>query len=262
MKFHLKNDRKKAFTLLEILFVTIIISAWLLFVAEAIRHAKQVNYTVIQSVIANQLATEWIEAVYQLRNTNFLKYEVDWEFDTDVLNSCRLSTNFDWCKKTIEHRKGNRAGYSISNSDFENDYGIIEKKSFLKAGYYYITNSWWENILNNCYYEKDNDVRKENCWKIAQDIYAICQKDWTRVPCTSWHVEWNDESKYGHFYRYIEGVWSYDMSSNQTWWALIDTSKFANDKNAQEYRFCSRVFRVWMDWWNVEICSTMTNFYE
>ena len=86
------------------------------------------------------------------------------------------------------------------------------------------------------------------------------------MPCPEWHNAWQgDQSRYWKFYRMIEWLWVYDMSENEIWWRYLE-SEFCNPQNAQEYRFCSRVAREWgwgySQWWEVEICSTMTNFAE
>lgn len=263
MKINIKMKKISAFTLLEILFISILLSAGLLFVAKAIQHAKEVNYKVIQSVIANQIATEWVEIVYQLRNTNFLKYEKvkpDYEdfVNKRIINSCRLAHDFDDCLKMLS------SDYHGLTSElwFDNSLNDNEKKLFLKTWYYYITNDWWINTINNCYYDKEDPDRQKNCSKISQDIYSICQNDWSWIPCTWWHAAGNDESKYWHFYRYIEWLGSYDMNSSETGWTIINPNYFAANIDAQEYRFCCRVFREWMQWWELEICATMTNFND
>jgi len=254
MRINIKYKRKNAFTFIEILFISILISAGLLFIANSIRHAKEVNYKIIQSVIANQLATEWVEIVYQLRNTNFLQYETLWINDKRIINSCRLAHNFNECYDILKQKHG--LNLSIQNWHLFDDY---ENNLFLKTWYYYITNNWWINELHNCNLESD---KPENCSKIAQDIYSICQIDWSWIPCTSWHEANNDESNYWHFYRYIEWIGNYNMDSTETWWTILSPEYFPADKDAQEYRFCSRVYRQWMQWWEVEICSTMTNFID
>ena len=250
-----KTNKKLAFTLLEILFISILLSSGLLFVAKSIQHAKEVNYKVMQSVIANQIATEWVEIMYQLRNTNFLKYEASWYNNKRIINSCWLAHDFTACLDKLGARNLNfgdsfekRIPWFWDNEDL-----------LLQTGYYYITNEWWKNEIHNC----NNGLEDpENCSKIGQNLYAICQKNGSWIPCTWWHIDWEDESEYWHFYRYIEWLGNYNMDSNETGWTITDPEYFAADIDAQEYRFCSRVYRWWMQWWEIEICSTMTNFTD
>lgn len=254
MNINIKTNKKLAFTLLEILFISILLSSGLLFVAKSIQHAKEVNYKVMQSVIANQIATEWVEIMYQLRNTNFLKYEASWYNYKEIINSCRLAHDFAECYEIL----WNRNILSFNVSDYK--IGRENENLLLQTGYYYITNNWWKNEIHNC---NDNELEgHENCSKIGQNLYAICQKSGSWIPCTWWHIEWEDESEYWHFYRYIEWLGNYNMDSNETGWTITDPEYFAADIDAQEYRFCSRVYRWWMQWWEIEICSTMTNFTD
>lgn len=216
----------KAFTMIEILIISILISAWLFTISDAITHAKLVNQRVNQSIIANQLSTEWVELVYQLRNTNFLKYYYWTDHEKSKLNSCRLALNdFSTCD-----------GYS---------------EQIMSSWYYYISSN------NN---QKIQTCNSENCSEIIQDQYAVCLNSGVRVPCPLWHSVWNDESKYWRFYRMIEWKWIYDMSQDTTWWQI--TQDNISNIDTQEYRFCSRVARIWGQDWEIEICSTMTNFAE
>ncbi len=217
--------KTKAFTLIEIIFVAIIISAGFFSIFRAVNNAQYTNQRVMQTIIANQLATEWTEIVYQLRNTNFLKHQYSDNSSQDI-NECRLALNYENC--------GN--------------------DGILYTWYYYTTtNIDWQNTIIPNPAEPTDDI--------FQDIYAICLNSWSWVPCPQWHTAWNDESKLGKFYRAIEWIWIYDMSSDTVWWELLDKNDLS-DKNAQEYRFCSRVAWKWAPWWEVEICSTMTNFIE
>ena len=221
----------KAFTMVEILIISILIAVWLFTISDAIRHAKLVNQRVSQSVIANQLATEWVELVYQLRNTNFLKYYYWTDHEKTKLNSCRLAlSNFSSCD--INNNSATMSGwfYYISTGTITDPKGIQTCSS-------------------------------TDCSEIIQDQYAVCLNSWVRVPCPQWHSAWNDESKYWRFYRMIEWQWIYDMSQNTTWWQIIQNNNISNI-DTQEYRFCSRVARIWWQDWEIEICSTMTNFAE
>lgn len=213
------------------------------------------NERIVQSIIANQIATEWVEVLYQFRNTNFLKHE---RLDLNLKD--RWDNNYTWswneCRLALD--------YTTTTS------GSCDDR--LWVWYYYIdtvdwinriikcdtgcNNSWWDNIST------DNNMSAVN---IIDDRYAICLKSWVWVPCTGWHEAWWDQSTYWKFYRTIRGIWLYDMATDDyTWWKLLedeDNTTIANT-NAQEYRFCSMVARKWWQNWEIEICSTMTNFIE
>ena len=237
--------------MIEILIISILISVWLLTVANAINHVKLVNFRVMQSVIANQIATEWAEIMYQKRNSNFLEYYYNDEItdkNVKILNACRLAYNFKDCFNQIKDKCDDGVG-NIN----EDDYIIWE-------WFYYIANSWWINVIKKC---EDNNwwFNITNCSNIKDNIYAICLNEWSWVPCSSWHDIWFDESTYGKFYRRIEWTWVYDMSVDTEWWSKINLD-LCEPEEAQEYRFCSRVVREGGQWWEAEICSTMTNFAE
>lgn len=234
--------------MIEILIISILITVWLFAVRKAIDHAKLTNIWVMQNVIANQLATEWAEILYQVRNTNFLEYYYNEnEISSDNLNQCRLSYDFWECLDSKVTCSANWEDMSCTDAS----------RLIMQSWNYYITNSWWKHIINNCLCDAENN----DCDNIKIDKYAICLNDWIRVPCPQWHEEWNDQSKYWKFYRKIKWLWSYNMWSNSTWWEYIESS-FCSNAEAQEYRFCSIVARDWWQWWEVEICSTMTNFAE
>lgn len=230
--FQFQNIMKKikAFTMIEILIISIVISTWLFAIFTAANHAKLVNQRIMQTIIANQLATEWTEIIYQTRNTNLLRYNKD----KKRINECRLSINYNECIKTHPDH--------------------FEETILYTWNYYIETDENWKNTIILC-----NDTWCENQY---DPRYAICLNDWVRNPCTSWHELWWDESRYWKFFRIIEWIWIYDMSRNVKWWWKITINGYSNNHSAQEYRFCSRVYRVWWHDWEIEICSTMTNFIK
>lgn len=224
--------------MIEILIISIVISTWLFAIFTAANHAKLVNQRIMQTIIANQLATEWTEIIYQTRNTNLLRYNKD----KTKINDCRLSIDYDECIKTYPEKK-------------------LDEIVLYTWNYYIETDTNWKNKIIAC-----NETWCENQY---DQRYAICLKDWVRDPCTSWHELWWDESRYWKFFRVIEWIWIYDMSKNQKWWQKISNISENNSIRcnsnpcyAQEYRFCSRVYRVWWLDWEIEICSTMTNFIK
>lgn len=233
--------------MLEILIISILISVWLFAVRKAMDHAKRTNMGIMQRIIANQLATEWAEILYQTRNTNFLEYYYNERYDKEQreIDSCWLAYNgYDSCIRYLRNIDTNTCPDA--------------SQYVLQDWYYYIENNWWQNIIKKCVSEGDTD-----CSDIKNDKYAICLNNWVRVPCPQWHEEWSDQSKYWKFYRMIQWIWVYNMNSYDTiWWEFYPSSFCIPEINAQEYRFCSRVARDWWQWWELEICSTMTNFAE
>lgn len=236
--------------MMEILIISILITVWLFTVRNAVDHARKTNENVKQSVIANQLATEWAELVYQLRNTNFLEYYYNRDVDKSprIINACRLAYNFWDCYEYIRDASCNSTQEFTKCTDAD--------KYIMRGLNYYI--SWWKINACGCIFEN------KNCQDIKNDVYAICLRNWVRTPCPEGHDAWWDESTFWKFWRMIDGIWTYNMASDYTWWELINSSFNCGDLSAQEYRFCSRVAREWGWWhgWEVEICWTMTNFAE
>lgn len=267
------NNMKKinAFTMLEILIICILLWAWLVSIFQAANRAKMTNERVTQTIIANQLATEWVEILYQFRNTNFLKYEnikensideclksLEANGDCTDANNCR-NKNYDTCLEKFQ--KDNNINKCRLASDQNKRWEINQKcNDRLKSWYYLIDTQNWINTIKPC-----NDSwcnRIASATGIVDDRYAICLKSWVRTSCPKWHGTWWDQSKYWKFYRTIRGIWIYNMASNNTWGDLLDDSDDFTEANAQEYRFCSIVARRWWQNWEMEICSTMTNFIE
>ena len=242
--------KTKSFTMIEVLITTLLISIWLLTVFEVINYAKKINQRVAETTIANQIATEWAEIIYQIRNTNFIKYENAKQ--KYIAEEC--SDSYDDCIsqfKTIHNI--NRCWLALNYEE------CIESPTtytgYLWTWCYYITNIEWKNILN--------EYTDSSCETgIMLNEFSICLNSWTRIPCTWGHDEWDDESIYWKYYRSIIWQWVFDMSINETWWQKLENTDILSDKFAQEYRFCSYVSRRSLNNWSIEICSTMTNFIE
>lgn len=71
--------------MLEIVTITAVISIWLLSILFAINHLKIKNRQILEETIANQLVKEWVEMIYQIRNTNLLQSQNN--------TNCRLQKN-------------------------------------------------------------------------------------------------------------------------------------------------------------------------
>ena len=242
----------KAFTLLEILFICILLWAWLVSIFQAANRAKIINERITQTIIANQIATEGVEILYQFRNSNFLKHQ-QWD----------LNGQYEWTN--FSHWNWNKCRLALN---YESGSNCSDR---LWTWYYYIRTRSWINTIAEC----NNETCNNSWWdhistgnlsavNIIDNKYAICLKSWVWTPCPEWHEAWWDQSKYWKFYRAIRGIWLYNMATNDTWWILLQNTTSENIAliDAQEYRFCSMVARKGWENWRIEICSTMTNFIE
>lgn len=247
--------KTKSFTMIEVLMTALLISIWLLTVFEVMNYAKKVNQRVSETLIANQLATEWTEILYQIRNTNFIKYENEKQKYIANCNSWYENYN-SWYEICITEYKNthniNRCWLAL---DYDACISDTTYNNNLWTWCYYIINTGWKNILNE--YTTGSDCEADG----FINEFAICLNSWTRIPCTWWHVEWLDESRYWKYFRNIQWQGVFDMSSSTTWGTMLETNELS-EKVVQEYRFCSYVSRWSIDTWSIEICSTMTNFID
>jgi len=148
----------KAFTMIEILIITIIVSIWLLSIVFAVSKAKTMTNSIIQNMIANQLAKEWVEMVYQIRNTNILQH-------TTQKNMCWLNLNpyieCDWIQKRMSTWSYIITTWNILswvNDDLDLSWWLVWNQVFA------ICLSWWQR--NSCPWE-DNQTKH---WKFFRTI--------------------------------------------------------------------------------------------
>ena len=228
------QKKLKAFTMLEILMITVIVWVWLLSVVVVITKAKTTVNNTKQEVIATQLAKEWIEMVYQIRNTNVLKH-------INYKDYCRLNQNTEEnCSDSTNTSRITTWNYILS---------------------WLSLNPNWSNL----------DISD---WIDTQDKdFSLCLNSWQREPC-QWSdnqskfwkffrvIEWK--------WLYIKDVpftwWLKISCSNPwAWWDVewIDYNCAQWDYvHPMEFQFCSRVEYVWTKADRVEICGILTNFFE
>lgn len=208
--------------MLEILIITIIVWVWLLSIVFAINKSKTATNNIVQNIIANQLAKEWIELMYQTRNTNLLKNSLSW-------NTCRLNIN------TNETCNWNNERFSTWN------YLLLSWDIFTWTLDEWMLSGWistWDMSFALCLigWKRISCPGKENhtkYWKFFRTIkwVGLYDKDsnitwWKLLNCTKWN----------------------------------DTN--CADNIPKEYRFCSAVFYIWETIWKSEICGIMTNFFD
>lgn len=273
--------------MVEIIITAIVLWIWILTLHKTITHIKKVNEATFQTIIANQLATEWAEIIYQIRNSNFLRYESDKEiFVENCINTWYINNNGEideWNYASTPCSWNRMKCYDPCLDKFKKNNNInrcrlalnyetcINNPSYtwiLNTWFYYIKTDDWKNSIIECTWNYDSMDREsclnntDKCCYKFRDEYSICLNSWVRVPCTEWHEIWLDESKYWKLYRNIEWIWIYDITTYDiTWWTLINFNN-TSETTGQEFRFCSTVTRPWWEDFAVEICSTMTNFIE
>ncbi len=208
--------------MIEILIVTIIVWVWLLSIFFAVNQAKISTHSISQNIIANQLAKEWIEIIYQIRNTNLLKNPSSW-------NVCRLNINTNESCNWNNDRFSTWNYIILSWNTFTWTHNELTLSGWINTWdmYFALCLTWWKRIA--C----PGDENHTKCWKIFRTIKWIWLYD--KDPNTTW---WN--------------LLSCTKWNDSTCW----------DNIAKEYRFCSTVFYVWEKTWKSEICTMMTNFFD
>ncbi len=235
MKKILNIKKIKAFTMLEILMITLIIGIWLLSIIIAITKAKTVTNQTKQSVIATQLAKEWIEMVYQIRNTNLLKH-------TNFKNYCWLNQNpKESCNSFNNPNRIIKSGYILTWQLLKPSANILDLSNWIsnEDQTFSLCLQSWQRI--SCQWsENQTDFGKffrviEWKWLYIKDVNLTW---WDEISCLNWSTEWTS-----------------------TWWNYF-TCWAPNDLHPMEFHFCSRVEYLSTKADSVEICGILTNFFD
>lgn len=226
---------KKGFTIREILIVIVVLSIGLLSVVVVLTDGMGYVQKTRQKVIALNLAREWMEAVYQIRDTNRMRRA--W-----VKDSCWLKINpllDEW-------------GSDCFTDDLRFTSGAyVLQRSWIDEQYYFtLTGPFvWVNLTDRTIDSGDLN-------------FSLCQQSGYWYPCP-WVLPTTNEGKY---FRQIEWRWLYLKDMPATWWnEIICTWSLGPDVNcnntrAKEFRFCSKVVYMGIDIGEVELCGVITNF--
>lgn len=214
----------KAFTMLEILMITIIVWVWLLSIVVAISKAKTVTNQIKQEVIAAQLAKEWLEMVYQTRNSNLLKHP-------NYKNYCRLNVNPNQnCDDSNNPNRLTVSSYIISDrllSWINETLNIWDGISTWDQRFGLIL-TWWKWLQN--WNTESKQTKYGKFFRTIEWKWLFLKNStntwWNLINCSSW------------------------------------SSAICHSWDAKEFRFCSRVEYVWQNTGSVEICGVLTNFFE
>lgn len=208
--------------MLEILLITIVVWIGLLSILFAINNSQKKSNNIIQNIIATQLAKEWVEKVYQTRNTNIIKND-------DNPDLCRLNINTnepcDW-----------------SNKRFSTWNYIITSENFVTWTQDTLTLSEWINTWDK--------------------TFALCLNEWQRISCPGGdnHTKyWKFFRiiKWIGLYDKDKNITGWNLLDCPTW-----NTFWCEENTPKEYKFCSLVYYIWEHIWKSEICSIMTNFFD
>lgn len=226
-------SRTRWFTLREILIIIVVISVGLLAIVSLLTYGINFVQKSRQKVIAINLAREWMEAVYQIRDTNRQRRAGRKEL-------CRLKAdplideNAAWCEDDMR----------IVSWSYILERNILSgQQYFLLTGYTTIPLSLGSGI---------------DTWTLH---YTLCQSGALRQACP----ETQSITPEGRYFREISAQGLFAKDVQLTGGQYLSCSSGQDMVNcwssaAKEFRFCSKVIYVWFGTWEVQLCGVMTNF--
>jgi len=229
----INSQISKAFTLIELSIVIVILGVWLIWVFLTIKNSYKFLQNIKEKTMAINFAREGIEWVFSIRNTNWQK----WAGKKD---KCWLKIN----PLVDENTDG------------------CENDTWFGSGKVYILDVTW---VQQYFYLKEQSSAFSPSWPITTNDwkYLLCLDSTTNLikACpnyTSRPANYFDPTL---FFRQVR------------WWYLLDkyTNTFLNcsdwqgscgDKTFKEKNFCVDVF--YFDWVKKKItfCTVMTNFVK
>ncbi len=226
-------SRRRWFTLWEILVIVVVISVGLMSIISLLTYGINFVQKSRQRVIALNLAREGIEAVYQIRDTNWQR----WWWMKDA---CRLKVdplldeNTPWCSDDTWMASGH---YILQTT--------------VMSGQQYFVLTWY--TLDGLQLSGGITTGELN--------YSLCQSWGVRTSCP-WVVSLTPEGRYFREVKWY-GVFLKDVAT--TWGQFIvcpngTDVQTCGSERAKEFRFCSKVVYVGYGTGQVELCGVITNF--
>ena len=195
-----------------------------------------------QKTIALNLAKEGIEAVYNLRNSNWRKW-------SDKKNECWLNVDKEKCndlsqKLTDDQMRIFGMNENSNHWDSPNNTSDITK---------------WERDDNEARF-KQRPIRKNS-------NFQLLYHQWQRLP--QWSIldperqqAKNNSYQYWEYSRVITIHGLFDKTTGEKLTCNATASSPCKSSSPKELRFCSTVFYTKPYQWVVNICSIMTNFEQ
>jgi prepilin-type N-terminal cleavage/methylation domain-containing protein len=229
---------RSGFTLVEIVLVIMIFSIGLISVFQVITQGTFFSNRTRYEVIAVNIAREWAEGMYTIRDTNRVRRA--WKRD-----QCRLKSN----------PLSDTAGDGCENDTWIQSWAYLIV--FQKSG------NQIAPLLSGTYASRLSLV---DGIQTSDRNYALCiDAEGFRYQCpgvSSGWIVWG-------FFRTIEVNGLYDKFSDTTWgtllWSCLNgSSPWCGSSSPKELIFCSRVEYLWGSVWRgqSQLCSSLTNFVE
>ena len=267
--------RKKGFTLVEMLIVIFVLSTGIILIIKGMSGSHRYLSETAQRTVALNLAKEGIEAVYNLRNSNWRKWsdkknecwlsvwEECWEYSWELTNS---QMRIFWLQKgdicVYDHQKWGHFPNETNNTD-----------SF-SPQWWNVTS--WQRDDKNWRWEDNGDNPKNNdqfkliyfkgkwipLWMISGHERGFYLNSPKGNP-SCW-AEYLDATK-NNLWEYsrvitIQGL--FDKTTGQKLTCTDTASTPCKSSSPKELRFCSTVFYTKPYQGVVNVCSIMTNFEQ
>lgn len=222
---------KGGFTIREILVVIVVISVGLLSVVVVLTNGMRYVQKTRQKVVALNLAREWMEAVYQIRDTNRTRR-------AGVKDQCWLKINplvDEWTERCNDDTRFTSGAY------------VLQRLTTWGQEYFALTGPFlsWINLNNGI---------DSNSW------FSLCQQSGYWDSCMG-QLATTSEGKY---FREIEWNWLYLKDVSVNWWTEILCTWSAGpdcwNSRPKEFRFCSKVAYIGDSTGEVKLCGVITNF--
>lgn len=260
----MKRKRKNWFTMVEVIVVLFIIATALIAIISGLSKTTRYISEMRQRTIALNLAKEGIEAVYNIRNTNWRKRSAN-------KDACWLKANplvdegNDGCENDQRFAPGSR--YAI-NTNWSKYFSL---KDITWSGSHSTRMQHTANLVRDSQYLKKqiNKIEKDTSSNPndAHRNYFVHFVNGEWIDHQSFSKLTNEEQKkeiksLGHYRRFISWwglyskIWEKDLSFCQN--GLQD----CGNSTPKELRFCSTVIYTRPHQGIVNICSIMTNFFE
>lgn len=228
----MKFSTKRWFTIREILVIIVVISVGLLSVVVVLTNGMRYVQKTRQKVVALNLAREWMEAVYQIRDTN-------WTRRAWIKDLCWLKINplvDEWAAK-----------WCRDDARFSTGAYVLQRLATWWQEYFALTGPWTWIMLSE--------------WMSANNLkFSLCQQSGYWDSCI-WQQPQTSEWKY---FREIEWLWLYLKDVATTWWTMIHCTwsmvPGCWTSSAKEFRFCSKVVYIGESTGEVKLCWVITNF--
>ncbi len=249
------NQKKKGFTMIEVLLVLILVSTTFMWIISAVIATTNYLTATRQKVTALNLAKEWVEVMYNIRNSNWRRWsnqkDRTWlKSDPYASESDEVPTT-DWMYKWRWIIKTKKA------TGTDNKYFSLVRIS-----------DWWDLSWEDALQRDGSKLQEAIFWgnylTWAFKLHFLSGNWYNDQDLDSF--EWEEISVW-EYRRYIAIDWLYKKWSNNNndyieCKKAEDIGKTCWDNTAKELRFCSVVVYTRPKFWSVSICSILTNFEE